>query len=41
VVDGDCSRGDIYLSEPESFDDILTALARLEGSINGIGPADG
>lgn len=32
---------DMYLSEPASFDDILTALARLEGSINGIGPADG
>ena len=32
---------DMYLSEPASFDDILTALARLEESINGIGPTDG
>jgi hypothetical protein len=29
------------LSEPASFDDILAALARLEGRINGIGPTDG
>ena len=29
------------LSEPASFDDILAALATLEGRINGIGPGDG
>ncbi|MGV2341630.1 MAG UNVERIFIED_CONTAM: hypothetical protein LVR18_49235, partial [Planctomycetaceae bacterium] len=32
---------DMYLSKPASFDDILAALARLEGRINGIGPTDG
>lgn len=32
---------DMYLSEPASFNDILAALARLEGRINDIGPRDG
>ena len=32
---------DMYLSEPASFDDILAALAGLEGRINGIAPKDG
>ena len=32
---------DMYLSEPASFDDILAALATLEGRINGIAFQDG
>lgn len=35
------AMGDMYLSEPASFDDILAALAKLEDRINGIAPQDG